>query len=84
MSTAPKIAKLDMASALTECPEFSALQSHYEAASKLHMRALFEADPGRFEKFRYSFTDLVFYDSFVLLRLACSTVVFSLTLWNFS
>ena len=53
MSTAPKIAKLDMATSLTECPEFSALQSHYEASSKFHMRALFEGDPGRFEKFRY-------------------------------
>jgi len=88
MSTAPKIAKLDMASPLTECPEFSALQSHYEAASKLHMRALFEADPGRFEKFRYScvysLISYLFYDSFVLLRLASSTVVFSLTKWNFS
>ena len=54
MSTAPKIAKVDMAAPLTECPEFSALQSHYEASSKFHMRALFEGDPGRFEKFRYS------------------------------
>ena len=56
MSTAPKIAKLDMARSLTECPEFSALQSHYEAASKFHMRALFDGDPGRFEKFRYNWT----------------------------
>ncbi|KAJ7360579.1 hypothetical protein OS493_015687 [Desmophyllum pertusum] len=51
MTTAPKIAKLDMATSLTDCPEFSALQSHYEATSKLHMRSLFEKDPGRFEKF---------------------------------
>ena len=52
MSIAPKIAKIDMAASLTKCPEFSALQSHYDAASKLHMRSLFEKDPGRFEKFR--------------------------------
>lgn len=87
MSTAPKIAKVDMAAPLTECPEFSALQSHYEAASKFHMRALFEGDPGRFEKFRYiaerelAFNiGLLFYNSFVLFRLAYSKVVFSLSL----
>lgn len=51
MSRAPRIAKTDMAAPLKECPEFSALQSHYEAASKLHMRSLFEKDPGRFDKF---------------------------------
>lgn len=82
MSTTPKIAKLDMATALTECAEFSALQSHYEAASKFHMRGLFEGDPGRFEKFRYSWSelafniDLLFYNSFILFRLAFSCVFF--------
>lgn len=40
-----------MSSSLTQCPEFSALKSHYEAASKLHMRDLFAKDPKRFEKF---------------------------------
>lgn len=67
MSTAPKIAKLDMATSLTECPEFSALQSHYEAASKFHMRALFEGDTGRFEKFRYNWTC-----SYFIIILFCS------------
>ncbi|XP_015777813.1 PREDICTED: glucose-6-phosphate isomerase-like [Acropora digitifera] len=43
-----------MSSSLTQCPEFSALKSHYEAASKLHMRDLFAKDPKRFEKFRYA------------------------------
>ncbi|XP_067053114.1 glucose-6-phosphate isomerase-like [Acropora muricata] len=40
-----------MSSSLTQYPEFSALKSHYEAASKLHMRDLFAKDPKRFEKF---------------------------------
>lgn len=40
-----------MSASLTQCPEFSALKSHYEAASKLHMRDLFAKDPKRFEKF---------------------------------
>lgn len=52
MSRAPKVAKIDMATSLKECPEFSALQSHYEAVSNLHMRSLFEKDPERFDKFR--------------------------------
>ena len=42
-----------MATPLTQCAEFSALQKHYEAAAKLHMRSLFESDPQRFDKFRY-------------------------------
>lgn len=85
MNTAPKIAKLDMATSLTECPEFAALQSHYEAASKLHMRSLFEGDPGRFEKFRYSWRkhafniDLLF-SCFDMFCLDWTVVLISLTL----
>ena len=66
MSTNPKIAKLDMAASLTECPEFSALQKHYDStACNLHMRNLFDSDPNRFEKFRYK----MLFISFVMLRL---------------
>lgn len=73
MNTAPKIARLDMATSLTECPEFSALQSHYEAASKFHMRDLFQRDPQRFDKFRYEglqYLPRVLFRFFVMLRLA--------------
>ena len=62
-----------MASSLTECPEFSALQSHYEAASKFHMRDLFEKDPQRFDKFRYEglqYPSRLLFRFFVMLRLA--------------
>lgn len=83
MTTAPKIAKLDMATSLTDCPEFSALQSHYEATSKLHMRSLFEKDPGRFEKFRYIHTPSISICYLVLLFcLDWPIVVLSLALWN--
>ncbi|CAH3141478.1 unnamed protein product [Porites evermanni] len=40
-----------MASSLKTSAEFSALQKHYESASKLHMRSLFESDAHRFDKF---------------------------------
>ena len=38
--------------ALTDLPEWEALQAHYESVKDLHLRALFASDPGRAERFR--------------------------------
>src|SRR5271166_3705957 len=37
--------------ALTDLPEWKALQSHYESVKDLHLRALFAEDAGRAERF---------------------------------
>ena len=39
-------------SPLTEKKEWKALQAHYEEAKQWHMRAMFDDDTSRFDKFR--------------------------------
>ena len=41
-------------------PAWSALEKHYRAVSPLHMRNLFEKDPGRFERFSIQVSDILF------------------------
>jgi glucose-6-phosphate isomerase len=45
---------------LTELPAYAALAGHFEAAGDRHMRELFAADPGRFEKFSLRLEDILF------------------------
>ena len=45
---------------LTALPAWHALLDHQYATAHLHMRDLFEADPGRFERFSLRFNDLLF------------------------
>ena len=45
--------------ALTDSPAWKALQDHAEATKDLHMRDLFEQDPGRFERFSLKLEDLL-------------------------
>ena len=47
-------------SALTQSTSWQALQNHYEAMKDVHMRDLFAADPGRFDKFSLRFEDILF------------------------
>src|SRR5258707_15441665 len=44
---------------ITASPAWKALQAHYQSASKLHMRDLFQQDAGRFEKFSARFEDIL-------------------------
>lgn len=44
---------------LTETSEWRALEQHWETMSRKHMRALFEEDPKRFEKFSLQFEDIL-------------------------
>ena len=44
--------------ALTQTPEWIALQQHWETSSRVHMRQLFEDDPERFETFSEQFEDI--------------------------
>ena len=41
-----------MAAPLKKTPEYGNLQSHFDEIKQHHMRALFENDSGRFEKFK--------------------------------
>jgi len=41
-----------MAAPLKTTKEWAALAAHYKEVEELHMRRLFEEDPGRFEQFR--------------------------------
>jgi len=43
---------------LTQTPEWSALEQHWETSSRIHMRRLFEEDPERFKKFSAQFEDI--------------------------
>ncbi len=45
--------------AITQSPAWQALERHAVSASKLHMRDLFAADPGRFGKMSIRFGDLL-------------------------
>ena len=47
-------------STLTQSPAWKALEAHRAEIDKTHMRALFDADPKRFEKFSLRLGDLVF------------------------
>jgi glucose-6-phosphate isomerase len=47
-------------STLTQSPAWKALEAHRAEIDQTHMRALFEADPKRFEKFSLHLDDLVF------------------------
>jgi glucose-6-phosphate isomerase len=47
-------------SALTESTAWRALARHHEQVSGVHMRALFERDPGRAERFTLRLDDLLF------------------------
>jgi glucose-6-phosphate isomerase len=44
--------------ALTQTPEWAALEQHWETSSRIHMRRLFEEDPERFKKFSAQFEDI--------------------------
>ena len=44
---------------LTQSPAWLALQAHQSAMSQQHLRALFQNDPQRFEKFSLSFNDIL-------------------------
>jgi len=46
-------------SSLTQSPAWLALQAHQSAMSQQHLRALFQNDPQRFEKFSLSFNDIL-------------------------
>jgi glucose-6-phosphate isomerase len=46
-------------SALTRSPAWRALEAHYEQIRDVHMRDLFQADPGRFETFSLRLGDLL-------------------------
>ncbi len=46
-------------SALTGAPAWRALQEHYQRIRSLHMRDLFAADPGRFDRFSLRFGDML-------------------------
>jgi glucose-6-phosphate isomerase len=46
-------------SALVQSPAWKALEAHYKKVEPLHMRALFEQDPKRFEKFSLTFNDIL-------------------------
>ncbi|MDO9312429.1 MAG: glucose-6-phosphate isomerase, partial [Nitrosomonas sp.] len=46
-------------SSLTQSPAWLALQAHHSALSQQHLRALFQNDPQRFEKFSLSFNDIL-------------------------
>jgi glucose-6-phosphate isomerase len=46
-------------SALTQSPAWKALSAHYESISKTHMRQLFRDDPERFDRFSFSFKDIL-------------------------
>ncbi|MFZ5594634.1 MAG: glucose-6-phosphate isomerase [Pseudomonadota bacterium] len=46
-------------SALTQSNAWQALQAHYQAMSRVHMRDLFDKDPQRFNKFSLQFDDLL-------------------------
>ena len=43
----------------TKTQSWQALQNHFESMQPLHMRALFAADPQRFEKFSLQFEDIL-------------------------
>ncbi len=45
---------------LTDLPAWKALHSHHREIADLHMRDLFVADPGRFEKFSLHWDDFLF------------------------
>lgn len=45
-------------SALTTSTAWQSLETHYGKVGKLHMREMFENDPGRFEKFTLQFNDI--------------------------
>ncbi len=45
---------------LTELPAYAALVAHYNEVKDLHMRALFGADPQRFDKFSLRLGDILF------------------------
>ena len=45
---------------MTELPAYAALVSHYDTVKDLHMREMFAADPGRFEKFSLRLGDILF------------------------
>ena len=44
---------------LTQTPEWVALEQHWEAVSRIHMRRLFDEDPSRFETFSEQFEDIL-------------------------
>ncbi|WP_292996502.1 glucose-6-phosphate isomerase [Nitrosomonas sp.] len=46
-------------SSLTQSPAWLALQAHQSALSQQHLRALFQNDPQRFEKFSLSFNNIL-------------------------
>lgn len=46
-------------SKLTESPAWKALEAHFEKVKNVHMRELFEADPGRFEKYSTQMDDIL-------------------------
>ena len=41
-------------------PEWAALVQHQRAMAELHMRELFDKDPGRFERYSVEFNDILF------------------------
>ncbi|MFW5792182.1 MAG: glucose-6-phosphate isomerase [Desulfohalobiaceae bacterium] len=45
---------------LTEMKAWKALEAHYEEMQNVHMRALFEEDPGRFDAFHVHLEDVLF------------------------
>ncbi|MCH2132732.1 MAG: glucose-6-phosphate isomerase [Phycisphaerales bacterium] len=44
---------------ITTAPAWSALQKHYDETKSVHMRSLFESDPGRFDRFSMTFNDML-------------------------
>jgi glucose-6-phosphate isomerase len=53
-------ARSDVMVLLTELPAYAALVAHYNEVKDLHMRALFGADPQRFDKFSLRLGDILF------------------------
>lgn len=47
-------------SSLIDSPVWQALQTHFDSVRDHHMRAWFESDPKRFEKFSVQFNDILF------------------------
>ncbi|WP_347258345.1 glucose-6-phosphate isomerase, partial [Methylocaldum sp.] len=45
---------------LTQTPVWIALQDHYQAIESLHLRELFDRDPGRFKRFSLQLGDILF------------------------
>ncbi len=65
-------------SSLTQSPAWLALQAHQPVMLQQHLRALFQNDPQRFEKFSLSFNDILI--DFSKQPITCETVELLLVL----